>query len=159
MPQSPRVMELHTPLGDDVLQLRTMSATESLGALFEYNISALSSDASLDASKLLGKSVTVKLELPDNSQRGMLETFLLSLRPQSSDGTLWGWADEVVEQAQNRGAPFRSSHRDKARCHTFLAWQDPPGRQLHQALKERLLDPRAEGGRAFVAWFRRLYGV
>jgi hypothetical protein len=97
--------------------------------------------------------------MPDNSQRGMLETFLLSLRPQSSDGSLWQWADEVVEQAQSRGAPFRASHRDKARCHTFLAWQDPPGRQLHQALKERQLDPQGEGGRAFVAWFRRLYSV
>lgn len=97
--------------------------------------------------------------MPDNGQRGMLETFLLTLRPQSSEGSLWQWADEVVEQAQGRGAPFRSTHRDKARCHTFLAWQDPPGRQLHQALKERLLDPRAEGGKAFVAWFRQLYSV
>ncbi len=97
--------------------------------------------------------------MPDNSQCGMLETFLLSLRPQSGESALWQWADEVVEQAQSRGAPYRSSHRDKARCHTFLAWQDPPGRQLHQALKERLLDPRAAGGRSFVAWFRQLYGL
>lgn len=71
MPQSqtPRVMELHTPLGDDVLLLRTMSATESLGALFEYSISALSTDPGLDAGQLLGQSVTVKLELPDDSRR------------------------------------------------------------------------------------------
>lgn len=97
--------------------------------------------------------------MPDNSQRGMLETFLLSLRSEDGDGSLWRWADEIVDQAQSRGAPFRSSHRDKARCHTYLAWQDPPGRQLHQALKERQLDPRAGGSKAFVEWFRRLYEV
>ncbi|WP_374592486.1 type VI secretion system Vgr family protein, partial [Aquabacterium sp.] len=83
MPQSqtPRVMELHTPLGDDVLKLRTMSATESLGALFEYHISALSPDPGLDAGKLLGQSVTVKLELPDNGRRefsGMVTRFGLT---------------------------------------------------------------------------------
>jgi type VI secretion system secreted protein VgrG len=69
MPQSTRFMDLHTPLGDGALLLRTMSGTEALGALFEYHISALSSEVALDAGKILGKSVTVKLEQPDDSQR------------------------------------------------------------------------------------------
>lgn len=97
--------------------------------------------------------------MPDNSTRGMLETFLLALRPDDPDQALWQWADEVVAQALQKGAPFRSAHHDKARVHTFLAWQDPPGRQLHEALQQRLLNPKAALAQRFVNWFRRLYQV
>lgn len=97
--------------------------------------------------------------MPDNRARGMLETFLLTLRPDGPDPALWQWADQVVKQAQNKGAPFRPTHHDKARVHTFLAWQDPPGRQLHQAIQQRFLDPRSAAAASFVAWFRRLYQV
>lgn len=97
--------------------------------------------------------------MPDNSTRGMLETFLLALRPDNPDQALWQWADEVVAQAQQKGALFKSAHHDKARVHTFLAWQDPPGRQLHQALQQRLLNPKAALAQRFVGWFRQLYQV
>jgi type VI secretion system secreted protein VgrG len=69
MPQETKVMEISTPLGDDVLLMRSMSATESLGQLFEFNISALSTDKAIAVDGLLGKPITVKLELPDDSIR------------------------------------------------------------------------------------------
>lgn len=69
MPNSTQFLEIHTPLGDDVLMMRSMSATEALGALFEYNISALSTDKNISLNDLLGKPVTVKLELPDDTKR------------------------------------------------------------------------------------------
>ena len=97
--------------------------------------------------------------MPDNRALGMLETFLLTLRPDGPDPALWQWADEVVKQAQTNGAPFRPTHHDKARVHTFLAWQDPPGRQLHQAIQQRFLDPRSAAAAPFVDWFRRLFRV
>lgn len=97
--------------------------------------------------------------MPDNRQRGMLETFLLSLRPDSHSPGLWQHTQQAVTQAQQFGAPWRAAHQDKALVHTFLAWQDPPGRQLHQALMERMLDAKAPAGAAFVAWFRRLFEV
>lgn len=97
--------------------------------------------------------------MPDNQQRGMLETFLLALRPAESSPQLWAHAVAAVSESTRLGATFRQHHHDKALCHTFLAWQDPPGRQLHQALQEKLLDASAPPGKRFVDWFRRLYGV
>ncbi|RZI80324.1 MAG: type VI secretion system tip protein VgrG [Rubrivivax sp.] len=69
MPQDTTVMEISTPLGKDVLRLRSMSATESLGQLFEFNVSALSEDKGIDPDDLLGKPVTIKLELPEGGPR------------------------------------------------------------------------------------------
>ena len=64
-----RVMEISTPLGPDVLLFRSMSAMEELGRLFEYRIEVLCERNDVDPDELLGKNVTVKLELADGSQR------------------------------------------------------------------------------------------
>lgn len=74
--------------------------------------------------------------MPDNTNRGMLETFLLHLRPTSP---LLEYANEVVEKAKQQDAPFSEAHQDKALIHTWLAWQDPPGRQMHNAIQEKML--------------------
>lgn len=108
-------------------------------------------------SNVEGKTLGIWL-MPDNRSRGMLETFLAYLVPDGGSD-LWTHACEAVAEAQSRGAPCRDAHNDKARIHTWLAWQDPPGRQLHNALIERILDPRSPYAEAFVAWFRRLYGL
>lgn len=97
--------------------------------------------------------------MPDNEQRGMLETFLLMLRPQTYCPKLWQHAEGSVAQAESLGSPWRDAHRDKALIHTFLAWQDPPGRQLHQAVMQKMLDVQAPAAQGFVAWFRLLYEV
>lgn len=68
-PTPSQILELHTPLGDDVFRVRSISVTEALGSLFEYNISALSTDKSVSLDGLLGKPVTVKLELPEGDPR------------------------------------------------------------------------------------------
>lgn len=97
--------------------------------------------------------------MPDNLQRGMLESFLLLLRPDGQNPELWEHTQLSVRQSQAHGAPWRLPHQDKALIHTFLAWQDPPGRQLHQALMQRMLDARSPAAGPFVAWFRRLFEV
>ncbi|MDJ0797432.1 MAG: hypothetical protein QNJ51_11480 [Calothrix sp. MO_167.B12] len=74
--------------------------------------------------------------MPDNQMRGMLETFLAYMIPDTSE-TLWQYAQEVVKEAKSKGATFKEVHSDKANIYTWLAWQDEPGRQLHQAIKER----------------------
>ena len=55
------------------------------------------------------------------------------------------------------GAPFLPNHRDKALIHTWLAWQDEPGRQLHDAVKHAMLDPTLPYAAPFLAWFKELY--
>ncbi|MGC1953446.1 MAG: type VI secretion system tip protein TssI/VgrG, partial [Gammaproteobacteria bacterium] len=65
----PRVMEIATPLGEDVLLFYRMHAHDELSRLSEYQIELLSSRGDVDLDKILGQNVTVKLELPDNKLR------------------------------------------------------------------------------------------
>lgn len=96
--------------------------------------------------------------MPDNKMRGMLETFLTYLIPIENE-TLWQFAQEVAQEAKSKGAVFTEPHLDKANIYTWLAWQDPPGRQLHQAIMERILNPKHPNAQSFVTWFRTLYSL
>jgi hypothetical protein len=96
--------------------------------------------------------------MPDNKLPGMLETFLGYLLP-TSTSDLWSVAEKSVNEAKESGAPFIESHRQKAQIYTWLAWQKPPGRQLHQAIQQRILDPTHPEAVKFVAWFRNLYDL
>jgi len=96
--------------------------------------------------------------MPDNQARGMLETFLSYLIPDESE-PLWQYAQNVIGEAQNQGATFINSHFDKAQIYTWLAWQDPPGRQLHNAVMEKILNPNHPQAKPFVNWFKQLYDL
>ena len=65
----PRVMEIATPLGEDVLLFHGMHAREELSRLFEYQLDLLSPKNDINLDDILGKNVTVKLALPDDSTR------------------------------------------------------------------------------------------
>jgi type VI secretion system secreted protein VgrG len=62
-------MEIVTPLGDDVLLFRGMSAHEEMSRLFEYRLDLLSSRHDINVDEVLGKNVTIKLALADDSTR------------------------------------------------------------------------------------------
>ncbi|MBC6479396.1 MAG: hypothetical protein GDA56_18110 [Hormoscilla sp. GM7CHS1pb] len=96
--------------------------------------------------------------LPDNKISGMLETFLALMIPSQGE-SLWTYAQSVVQEAKHQGAPFKQEHTDKAHIHTWLAWQDPPGRQLHNAVIERIIDPNHPNAQTFVNWFKYLYDL
>lgn len=97
--------------------------------------------------------------MPDNASRGMMETFLLALRP-GDNGPLLSHVESAVDVArQSYGAPFLAAHRDKAVIHTWLAWQDPPGRQLHDAIKQAMLRASLPCAAPFVAWFKDLFEI
>ncbi|MBW4586344.1 hypothetical protein G7B40_023310 [Aetokthonos hydrillicola Thurmond2011] len=96
--------------------------------------------------------------MPDNKMRGMLETFLTYMIPRGNE-VLWEFAQEAALQAKSKGAVFTDPHVDKANIYTWLAWQNPPGRQLHQAIMERILDPNHPNAQRFVTWFKTLYGL
>jgi hypothetical protein len=95
--------------------------------------------------------------MPDNQSHGMLETFLMFLAP--AEDNVVRYAEKACRTARRVGAPYKSVHLDKARIHTWLAWQDEPGAQLHQAVKERILDSRSPHAVPFVTWFRDLFEV
>lgn len=101
--------------------------------------------------------------MPDNGAQGMLETFLLSLRSEA-DPAMFSHVERATDCARELGElnptsnVFKRAHRDKALVHTWLAWHgDPPGRQLHQAVKERLFDATCAAAVPFVAWFKRVF--
>lgn len=93
--------------------------------------------------------------MPDNSARGMMETFLGRLV--AEDDPVWNQAVNAATEAEGAGAPFRPAHRSKAELHTWLAWQDPPGEQIHIAAMRKFFDAEAPEARRFLAWFKKLY--
>jgi hypothetical protein len=96
--------------------------------------------------------------MPDNKMVGMMETFLAYLVPDES-ATLWQYAQEVSTEAKKRGAPFTEAHIDKANIHAWLAWQDPPGLELHQAVMKQIFDTHHPKAQAFMNWFKALYDL
>jgi hypothetical protein len=96
--------------------------------------------------------------MPDNKLRGMLETFLTYLVPDEKE-LLWEYAQQVVQEARNKGATFTEVKEDKANIYTWLAWQNEPGRQLHQAVKEQILNPTHPQSKVFFNWFQQLFNT
>ena len=96
--------------------------------------------------------------MPDNQLCGMLEDYLVSLVPDGQSDLL-ELARRSVTRAKSAGAPFREVHRTKAETHTWLAWQDKPGSQLHVAVLQRLLIPDQPESRKFITWFRSLFEI
>lgn len=94
--------------------------------------------------------------MPNNRFKGMLEDLLVQLIPDKSSH-LREMARNCVAEARDNSAPFRDVHERKAEIYTWLAWQDPPGLRLHEAVKHRVLDPKRPESRPFVDWFRRLF--
>ncbi|MFN7568160.1 MAG: DUF3226 domain-containing protein, partial [Microcystis sp.] len=46
-----------------------------------------------------------------------------------------------------------------ANIHTYLAWQDPPGKQLHDAVKQRILNRSHPQSANFLRWLQELYEI
>ncbi|MCX7420192.1 MAG: hypothetical protein NT013_11720 [Planctomycetia bacterium] len=79
--------------------------------------------------------------MPDNQSHGMLETLLMFLVPEDKDPLL-KFAETARDKAKELGASFKKVHEDKAKIHTWLAWQDEPGLRLHEAVQKGVLDPK-----------------
>lgn len=60
-----------TPLGADVLMLTSMHGEEGMSSLFYFDLEMVSTDAGLDFSQIVGKSVTVSLSLDDSTARSI----------------------------------------------------------------------------------------
>ncbi len=67
--QGTRLIGVTTPLGEDALLLRGMTANERLSSLFEFELDLLGDDDGIAAASLLGQPATVRLAMRDQSQR------------------------------------------------------------------------------------------
>ena len=67
--QSTRLAQISSPLGPDVLLLKNMGGGEELGRLFDYELQLTSNDAAIDLNQLLGKPMSLSLQLSDGGER------------------------------------------------------------------------------------------
>ena len=94
--------------------------------------------------------------MPDNNLNGMLEDFLLQLV--SPEDVLAKKAEAVLAELEAEGVQqYKGVHRSKAKVHTFLAWQNEPGKPIGQAITAHILNPNARQARIFIDWLNKLY--
>ena len=93
--------------------------------------------------------------MPDNQRAGALEHFLQDLV--ADNDPLLPLAESSTAQAMARGAEFAEIHRQKAVLHTWLAWQEVPGRPYGTAIQARYFRDDSPAALAFVAWYRRVF--
>ena len=67
--QASRLAKITSPLGPDVLLLNEMGGGEELGRLFNYELQLTSLDANIDLNQLLGKPMSVSVQLADGGER------------------------------------------------------------------------------------------
>ncbi|KPA89915.1 Rhs element Vgr protein [Pseudomonas asplenii] len=67
--QATRLAQVHSPLGPDVLLLKDMGGGEELGRPFEYELHLTSNDGAIDLNQLLGKPMSLSLQLQGGASR------------------------------------------------------------------------------------------
>jgi type VI secretion system secreted protein VgrG len=71
-----RLLEINTPIGKDDVLLRHLSGQESLGRLPEYHLSLVAKRGDVKASELLGKNITIGIELPGGNEYRYLNGYI-----------------------------------------------------------------------------------
>jgi hypothetical protein len=95
--------------------------------------------------------------MPDNQLPGMLEHFCSFLVP--TNDLLRPIAENALQQVVQQDRRFLEQHTIKAHLHTWLAWQEEPGKPIGQAITKRFLDPKAPHAQQFIQWIRRLFEI
>lgn len=98
--------------------------------------------------------------MPDNRQAGMLETFLGMCVPKGDNNPIWRRAlaqTDLVFAEIAEPERFKNVHLDKARIHSYLAWTEPPGLSLGQAVLKNTLDSKSEQAGVFLNWLRVVF--
>ncbi|MBD8122559.1 type VI secretion system tip protein VgrG [Pseudomonas lutea] len=67
--QATRLAKISSPLGADVLLLKHLTGADEMGRPFEFQLELTSLDGAIDLNRLLGKPMSVSLQLPDGSDR------------------------------------------------------------------------------------------
>lgn len=94
--------------------------------------------------------------MPDNSLPGMLENFVAHLIPQGDP--LASKANDCMQDIEREGlARYSAAHRPKAFIHTWLAWQETPGRPMGQAITAHVLEHNGPLASRFVRWLNSLF--
>jgi hypothetical protein len=94
--------------------------------------------------------------MPDNQLPGMLEDFVAHLIPQND--LLLPKAEFILTEIERENLHrYPLLHHPKALIHTWLAWQELPGRPMGQSITAQVLSPNNPIAIAFVEWLNRLF--
>jgi hypothetical protein len=93
--------------------------------------------------------------MPDNQTKGILEDFLRFLLPAGSP--LFDHITTSVATIPAGERRFSQLAEPKALIHTWLAWQEEPGKPLGTAITARYLDPAVAQVDVLVSWLNRLF--
>ncbi len=95
--------------------------------------------------------------MPNNSLPGELEDFIAFLVPQREYNTLWSYAAHCLDRLPETPLRYPEQDRSKAHVHTWLAWQNEPGKPLGQAITARYIDANAPDAKQLIEWLRSLF--
>jgi len=101
--------------------------------------------------------------MPDNKLEGELEHFLELLVPEKSQNPLWALVVETLEKIPPEDSfpkhikRFKEQDRRKALIHTWLAWQESPGKPLGLAVTAGFFNAKAPHALIFINWIRQLF--
>lgn len=94
--------------------------------------------------------------MPDNNQNGMLEDFIAALA--KPDDALMKKSEDVLTELETEGIQkYKPVHRSKAKIHTYLAWQDVPGRPMGQAITANILNSNSDVAIRFANWLKEMF--
>jgi hypothetical protein len=93
--------------------------------------------------------------MPDNTLPGALEDFLRFLVP--AGDPLFEYAEQSVTSIPNDCLRFKAQHRSKALIHTWLAWQEAPGKPFGLAITAKYLSASPNQERLLIDWLSALF--
>jgi hypothetical protein len=102
-----------------------------------------------------GRPVVGLWLMPNNTLPGMLEDFMGYLVP--TNDVLWPMAADVVQQVITKDRRFPLMQLMKAHIHTWLAWQQEPGKPMGQAITKHYLNAAAPQAQQLIDWLRMLF--
>lgn len=93
--------------------------------------------------------------MPDNQTRGILEDFLRFLVP--TDSRLFSHVESSIASIPDGERRFGQLTEPKVTIHTWLAWQEDPGKPFGTAITAKFLDPHVPQVDVLVAWLKALF--
>ncbi len=93
--------------------------------------------------------------MPDNRTDGILEDFLRFLVRPPND--LYDHVEASVAAIPQEHRLFKDLDEIKAIIHTWLAWQEDPGKPYGTAITAGFLDPNVAEVDTLVSWLKRLF--
>lgn len=94
--------------------------------------------------------------MPNNQLLGMLENFVTCLIPDGDN--LLPKADNILSEIERESLNrYTLIHHPKALIHTWLAWQDIPGRPMGQSITAQVLLHDTDVALLFINWLKHLF--